>query len=169
MNNKGISLIALVILIVVMIIIATIAMNSGTSSYDNALDAKAKEERNQMIHAVQSRFGDYQINSIMKPLIGEVIPDEYLIQPTEDEIVESCYDYLYKLFITENRLQTEDEIKNKTLQTQIRKFLEDNVKDMDYTRIIRHRDAIELGLESVSLDTVFLVNYYSIDVVGPIQ
>lgn len=169
MNNKGISLIALVILIVVMIIIASIAMNSGTGSYDNALVAKAREERNQMIHAVETRFGDYQINSIMKPLIGEVIPDEYLIHSTPEEVIESCYDYLVKMFLSENRLQTDDELNNKTLQNQIRKFLEDNVADMDYTRVIRHRDAIELGLESVSLDTVFLVNYYSIDVVGPIQ
>ena len=43
-NNKGISLITLAIMIVVMLILASIVMNSGIESIDEANDAKVAVE-----------------------------------------------------------------------------------------------------------------------------
>jgi type II secretory pathway pseudopilin PulG len=167
-NNKGISLIALAIMIIVMIIIASIAMNAGIDSYDQAVDAKNKEERNQVSQAVNARFGDNQFNAAVSPIVGELIPSECFSYPTDEQIIESAKTYLVDLFISEGRLQTQDEVTNKTIQKDIQRFLEENINDMQYTRILRHNDIIELGLESITINSIFLVNYYSADVVGPI-
>ena len=45
----------------------------------------------------------------------------------------------------------------------------DNFDDMEYTRLLFHSDLIELGIEKTNLNAVYLVNYYSSDVVGPIS
>lgn len=161
MNNKGISLIALAIMIIVMIIIAGIALNAGIGSYEQALVAKAKEERNQVAHAVHARFGDSQVNSAISPIIGEYVPSEQDIAKTEE--------YLINMFRAEGKLATQDELDNKTIQKNIKEFLNSNSGDMEYTRILRHDDIIELGIDSISVESLFLVNYYSADVVGPIQ
>ena len=116
MNNKGISLIALVIMIIVMIIIASIAMNAGIDSYDQAVDAKNKEERNQVSQAVNARFGDNQFNAAVSPIVGELIPSECFSYPTDEQIIESAKTYLVDLFISEGRLQTQDEVTNKTFK-----------------------------------------------------
>ncbi len=169
MNNKGVSLIALVVMRIVMIIIAGIAINNSVGSYDQALEAKALEERRQVSNAISARFGSNQINSIVRPIIGEVIPNEYLNKSSDEEAIIATRDYLVKMFFMEGRLVTDDEMNNKTTQKKIEKFLRDNIQDMEYTRVLRQPDLVELGLESISIESVFLVNYYSTDVVGPIQ
>ena len=169
MDNKGINLIALIIMIVVMIIIAGIAINNSTGSYEQALTAKAREERNQMAKAVGLRFGNYQINKVASPIVGDVIPEEYLNKPTDEEIISSTKDYLVTMFRKEGKLVTDDEMNNHTTEKEIEKFLKDNINDMEYTRVLRHANIVELEVDSISIQSEFLVNYYSQDVVGPIQ
>lgn len=166
MNNKGISLIALVIMIIVIIIIASIAINNSTGSYDNGLDAKAKEERAQVVDAINYRFGDNQIDSSINPLVGDTLPQELFEKETDEERKEAIKEYIINLFVSEGKLRTDN---NKEVEEQIKKFVDDNFIEMEYTRILRHNEVVQLGLNSVSNDSEFLVNYYSIDVVGPIQ
>lgn len=161
-KNKGISLIALIVMIVVMIILASIAINVGTDSYENALESKAAAERKEVISAVSGRFGDYQRNNTASPIVGVSIPEEY----TE---AEEMITYLKaKLKNEYGKLMTDDEIENKTYQNLIEKFVKDNLEDMEYTRLLFHSDLIELGIEKTNVNAVYLVNYYSSDVVGPI-
>ncbi len=169
LNNRGVNLIALIIMMIVMVIIAAIAITNSTDSYDQALEAKNKEERRQVSNAVGARFGSNQINAVVSPIIGEVIPKEYINRPTKEEAIVSIKNYLVELFLSEGKLVSDDELENKTTQKKIQKFIEDNYNDMEYTRVLRHADIIELGLDSISLEAEFLVNYYSTDVVGPIQ
>ena len=169
MNNKGINLIALIIMIIIMIILAGIAINNSTTSVDKSFEAKAREERNQVAIAVSARFGEYHINSVASPIIGETIPSEYFSSDTDEENIENTKDYLVSMFRREGKMQTDDELYNHTIENQLQKFLEDNINDMEYTRILRHDDVIGLALDSISLASEFVVNYYSADVVGPIQ
>ena len=168
-KNQGVSLVALIIMIIVMIIIAGIALNSGIGSYDKALEAKSKEERHQVKNAVSTRFGDYTMNPSLKPLLGEQIPDDYFMESDPDARIQAIKVYLLALFISEGRLQTNDEVENHTTANEIQYFLEKNYEQMEYTRIIRHSHIIELGIDSIALPSVFVVNYYSADVIGPIQ
>lgn len=163
-DNEGISLITLVVMVVVMIILASIAINVGTDSYENALESKAAAERQQVIAAVSGRFGDYQRNNTASPLVGLVIPEASLATPDDIET------YCIQMFKNEyGKLITDDEINNSTQQNLIKKFVSDNFEDMEYTRILIYSDLTELGIEKTNLNALYLVNYYSSDVVGPIN
>ena len=168
-KNQGVSLIALIIMIIVMIIIAGIALTAGVGSYDKAIEAKNKEERHQVKNAVSTRFGEYTMNSSLKPLLGEQIPNEYFLEDNPEERIQAVKMYLVGLFVAEGRLMTDDESENHTTVNEIEEFLKKNYDQMEYTRIIRHSHIIELGIDSIALPSVFLVNYYSADVIGPIQ
>lgn len=162
-NNKGISLITLVVMIVIMIILASVAINVSMNSYDEALRAKIYAERQQVIDAVTGRFSDYQRNNTANPLLGLMIPEE------NSETLMDTYDYIENKLRNEYyKLLTDDEYDNQTQTKQISKFLVDNAEDMEYTRILFYDDLLELGLENTTLQAVYLVNYYSSDVVGPI-
>ena len=161
-NNRGVSMIALIIAIVIMIILASIALNAGNDAYDKAQVAKADAERNQVMQAVETRFGKYSVNRTASPLVGDTIPNDYT---TVNEI----FDYLMNLFRSESRLFSDDEMINHTREKEIQEFLINNADKMEYTRILRHDDIINLGLDNITLRSEFLVNYYSSNVVGPIN
>lgn len=162
-KNKGISLISLVVMIIIMIILASVAINVSMSSYDEALRAKIYAERQQVIDAVTGRFADYQRNNTASPLLGLMIPEE------NSETLKDAYDYIENKLRNEYyKLLTDDEYNNQTQTKQISKFLVDNAEDMEYTRLLFYDDLLELGLENTTLQAVYLVNYYSSDVVGPI-
>ncbi len=168
-NKKGVSIVALVFMIIIMIILAGIALRSGMTGYDKAYEAKAKEERRQIVNAISSRFGDYQRNSTVYPLVGFEIPLEYLDESiAEDTRAENISNYLIRVFRSDNRLNLD----SKTIVTteeDIRNFVKKNMDCINYTRILMHDDIIELGIDTISLQSMFLINYYSADVVGPIQ
>jgi hypothetical protein len=166
-NNKGISIVALVFMIIIIVIIAGIALSSGIIGYDKAYEAKAKEERRQIVNAVSNRFGDFQRSKTMNPLIGDEIPSEYLSESDKDTRKSNVKAYLFELFHSEGKLNDRDA--NIQLEKDLDDFLEKNIDEMKYTRLIRHDQIIELGIESISLQSEFLVNYYTADVVGPIQ
>ena len=161
-NNKGISLISLAVMIVIMVILAAIAMWITFDTYDEGLRAKGEAERMQVANAISGRFGDYQRNNTASPLLGLVVP------PENSATTEDIYEYIVEKFKNDGKLVTEDEIENQTLTKQIRKFVLDNAEDMKYTRILVSTDLLELGMENTNLNAMYLVNYYSTDVVGPI-
>ena len=163
-NNKGINLIALIVMIIVMIILAAIAIKTGTDAYQNALKTKGAEERKQVEYAISDRFGDYQRNETANPLVGFIIPDE------DVETEAKAKNYLISKFKGEyGKLATDDEIQNNTQRKLIEKFVADNFNEMEYTRILIYSDLIDLGVENTNLNAIYLVNYYSNDVVGPIN
>lgn len=161
-NKKGISLIALVVMMIIMIILASIAMNVSMNAYDEGQRAKQAAEKQQVIEAVNGRFGDYQRNGTANPILGLMIPEE------ESKTLEDTFNYVIQKLKENGKLVTDDEIQNQTQTKQIRKFILDNEEDMEYTRILEYNDLLELGLENTTLYAVYLVNYYSSDVVGPI-
>lgn len=161
-NKKGISLIALVVMIIIMIILASIAMNVSMNAYEESVRAKQSTERQQVVNAVNGRFGDYQRNETANPIIGFIIPEE------ESSTLEETYNYIIQRLREAGKLVTDDEIENHTQTKQIKEFLVDNADDMEYTRILEYNDLLELGLENTNLNAIYLVNYYSSDVIGPI-
>jgi len=150
-------------MIVIMIILAAVAINVSMNSYDQAQQAKIYAERQQVIEAITGRFADYQRNSTANPLLGLRIPEE------NSATLRDMFDYIdAKLRNEYGKLVTNDELENHTQTKQIDKFLADNAEDMEYTRILIYDDLLGLGLENTTITAVYLVNYYSSDVVGPI-
>lgn len=160
-KNRGISLITLVVMIIIMIILAAIVINVTTKSFDKSIETKANEERAQVQYAISSRFGDYQRNSTANPIVGIIIPEE------NRATVDSVVNYItFKLKRDYGKLVNVD---SKEQENDIRKMVSDNFEDMEYTRILTPTDLIELEMENTNLNAVYLVNYYSSDVVGPIN
>ena len=170
-NNKGISLIALAIAIVIMIILASVALRAGTTDYDKAVEAKEDAERGQVSTAIGYRYGNYLVNKTTNPLIGDKIGfNSTLSDYTGENFIEDykreLKEYLILFFMGEGRLNAPERLTN--FEADMDEFLERNLDCMQYTRILRHADIINLELDNISLNSVFLVNYYTNSVVGPI-
>ena len=170
-NNSGVSLMALVITIVIMIILSAVALRQGNEDYIKAQEAKEDAERNQVTIAVEYRYGNYLRNKTTNQLVGDEIPitfdvnnfDEVYIAATKAQIKQ----YLVELFQSEGRLSMDTT--RQRFEREIGEFIETNINQMQYTRILRHGDIINLELDNISLKSVFLVNYATNSVVGPIN
>lgn len=163
-NNKGISLVTLIVMILVMIILAAITIRSTMIGYEKSLEAKAGAEREQVRKAMNGKFADNQVNGTANPLVGLLIPKENM--DTEEAVVNYLCDKLkddYMKFVNIEAVEQEKQ------RDSIIKFVSDNFEDMEYTRILEYSDLINLGLENTNLNAVYVVNYYSSDVIGPIN
>lgn len=169
-NNKGINLISLVIMIIIMIILAAVAINISMNSYDQAIRSKQAAERQQVVSAVQGRFGDYTRNSTANPLLGlRIYPEDYAVDDAVDD-KDELFAYLIRKFKTEyGKLVTDEELANGTQAKEIEEFVDATQGETEYTRILVSTDLLELGIENTTLQAVYLVNYYTNDVVGPIN
>ncbi len=156
-NNKGINMIALVVTIIVMIIIASISLNAAIKDRQKAEEAKRLSERNQVEKAVGIRYANHVRNSAHYPIIGASIPEQYT---TADEIKEYIVDLFTREEVSSNLNEFSDDLDE---------FINTNLKYMEYTRILRHSDVIGLEIENVTLKSVFIVNYYTGKVLGPIS
>ena len=165
-NKRGISLITLIVMIVIMIILATITMRVATDSYEKSIETKAEAEKEQLRKAITGRFAANQRNNTANPIVGILIPEEKL--KTKEEAIEFICSKLQNEYgkYVNNLALGSDETTQKEL---IEEFVSDNFDDMEYTRILTSSDLIDLDLENTNLNAVYLVNYYSADVVGPIN
>lgn len=153
-NSKGISIITLVITIVVMLILASIVYVVGNDGMETADNAKHYNEKKSLQEAMEARFASFAVNEKMNPLEGTQIEDY-----TADKIIE----HLTSLGRKEaNTTENRDEIV---------KFVEQNVNHAEYTRIINYDDMLALEIANVSYKTnySYVVNYHSLDIVGPIK
>ena len=162
-NNKGINLVALIIMIIVMIMLAAIAVNVSMDSYNKSLEAKSDAERQQVVNAIAGRFGDYQRNATANPLVGITIPEESLI--TEEATLNFIEQKLKNEY---GKLNSEQAVNSAQIED-VKKLISDNFDDMEYTRILIYTNLVELGIENTNKNAVYIVNYYSNDVIGPIN
>ena len=155
-NNKGLNLIALIVTIIVMIIIASIALNAAINDQEKANEAKRLTEKGQVAKAIEIRYANYTRNSAHYPIIGQKIPEHY---SSKEDIKEYIIDTFLREQIIANANSISDELDA---------FLDSNMKYMEYTRILKRADIVALELENVTLKSVFIVNYYTGKVIGPI-
>ena len=158
MNNKGINLIALVIMIIVMIIVASIAYKNSFDAQEKAMVARNKEERMNVTHAIQNRFGEYVTNGTISPLSGVIIPEE-------NDTIDKMYEYIKMYLKTKGKLSTDE---REEFENDIMNLLKENKDNLEYTRVLEHSHLLELGVENLPTDAMYVVNYYGMTVVGPI-
>lgn len=62
-NEKGVTMVALVVTVVILLIIASISINYGLNSIEEAKDNKLKSEISMVQHAVFEEYAKYEIQS----------------------------------------------------------------------------------------------------------
>ena len=152
-NSKGISMVTLVITIVVMMILLSIAFVVNNDGTERADIAKIENEKQLLQQALQARCADYIRNPQFASLEGEKV------EPTLDAITS---------YLSSSGRETTNDSE---VRTEITTFLQKNDKWTEYIRIIDYSDMLGLGLTNIShkTDYSYVVNYYSLDIVGPIE
>lgn len=139
MNEKGISLIALVVTIIVMIILATIVIKVGNDGFTTAIDAQIASEIRDVESAAMKRFSDNAVSETAYPLLGEKIELETAITT-----------------ICSNTEYTDADIR------------ESLTKNISYVRKINSTDINGLGVKNAT-GNLYIVDYFSGKVYGPIK
>lgn len=139
MNEKGISLIALVVTIIVMIILATIVIKVGNDGFTTAIDAQIANEIRDVESAAMKRFSDNAVSETAYPLLGEKIELETVITT-----------------ICSNTEYTDADIR------------ESLTKNISYVRKINSTDINGLGVKNAT-GNLYIVDYFSGKVYGPIK
>lgn len=165
-NAKGISMISLIITIIVIVILSSIAIVISESGLDMAENAQYQTEKKELREAIASRFAGYLRNSSTYPIEGvsvQSIFDETLSNSQkESQALNEIVSYIKGLG---NDTVETDDIKN-----EISELIQTNINHIKYTRIIGSTEMLSLGLTNIKSDTdyVYVINYYSADIVGPI-
>ncbi len=139
MNEKGISLIALVVTIIVMIILATIVIKVGNDGFTTATNAQIANEIRDVESAAMKRFSDNAVSETAYPLLGEKIELETAITT-----------------ICSNTEYTDADIR------------ESLTKNISYVRKINSTDINGLGVKNAT-GNLYIVDYFSGKVYGPIK
>ncbi len=142
LNNKGISLITLVVTIIVMLILASIVYSSGFQSVEETTETKIAVERKKIMEAVSKRMVDNARNPSAYPLIGKKVED--------------IVGYAYYI----------DGMTNSELQDFIESVTEETI---DYMRVVDSISAATLGVNGVPETSYYIVDYYTGKVYGSIN
>ena len=146
-NNKGVSLVSLVVTIVVMLIILSITLSSSLKSVEETNLTKIDNELRDLKDAVNDRMANYQRNPMVYPIIGEKVGDnlvEYIrsIETLESQEINEIIEQI-----------------NVTYSPEI----------ADYYRLVGRTEAEKLGVENIDVEHFYVVDYYDCDVYGPIS
>lgn len=146
-NNKGISLITLVITIVIMVILISVVMSSGIESVKEANLTKIDNEIKSLKEAVNDRLVNYERNENLYPLIGV-------------KVGESVFDYI----------RTIENLSSNEINEIISEISSNyNDETMEYYRLVGKEDAIKLGVENIDVEHSYIVDYYNCKVYGPVN
>lgn len=141
-KQNGVSLITLIVTIIVIIILASVAMASGVGSIEEANRTKIDMEIRGIKDAVSDRMIYYAQNSSNYPLVGKKVDDITI--------------YLYCI----------DNITNE----EISDFIENmSYENSDYYRVVDSIAAKSMGVESISEEHQYVVDYYTGKVFGPVN
>lgn len=164
-NSKGISLTSLVIMIIVIIILSSIVFVISNDGMEMSEQARYKNEIKELQTAITSRFSGYCRNEVAFPLEGTAI--DISDGDTADQITEKI---INALIASGRYAHSIDMTEENVMPAKIKKFVEDNIDNISYTRILNPQDWIAIGLNSVSgnANYSYIVNYYSTDVIGPV-
>ena len=141
-----------------MIIVASIAYNNSFDAQNKAMVARSKEERMNVTHAIQNRFGEYITNDTISPLSGVIIPED-------NDTIDKMYEYITTYLRSKGKLATDQK---EEFENDIMNLLKENQNNLEYTRVLEHSHLLELGVENLPTDAMYVVNYYGMTVVGPI-
>lgn len=157
-NNKGISLITLILTIIVILILTAIFVSSGLDSIFEAKGSKNANEIAQLKSAVADRFNSYLKNEDTVALVGK------LAKNTESyNTVDECVNKIISTLDFEKATDEEKNAEKNRISNNISRDYE------KYVMIIESGDMAQLGLENYSKTNRYIVDYYTGAVYGPIS
>lgn len=155
MENKGITIIALIVMIAVIIILTSIFVATGIDSLNESKKAEIQNEIYQLKQAVVNRYASYEKNDGNISLIGTSATAKWAE-------ADMCVNDVISTLTFED--ETEDE-----KQLKIGRIANEITRDYDkFVKLVDSDDRISLGLENTS-NNLYLVNYYTGSVYGPIK
>lgn len=166
-NCKGVSMITLIITIIVIIILSSVAIVVSNNGIDMANEAKFQNEKREIKQALTSRFAGYLRNEDLYPIEGIALQSAFNEGLSDEERKQQVLNEIVTHLKGLGRYTVDtDEVKN-----EIEKMLQDNINHIEYTRIIGATEMLALGLTNVGseINYEYVVNYYSSDVIGPIN
>lgn len=140
-NNKGVSMITLVITIVIMVIMISIILNSSIDSIEETNVTKIENEVRMLKEAVNVRITNHERNENLYPLIGEKVGDEIYNKLKNIEGIEPSV-------INELNYSAETE---------------------DLYRVIDAADAKQLGVDGIDVEHRYILDYNDCEVYGPLK
>lgn len=149
-ENKGISLITLIIMVIVLLILASIFISTGLDALQQTKDSKIQNEIHSLQEAISSRYASFLKNEESVSLLGA-------LPTTRWSSVEDCWNEIGML--SSVREQSD------TTQERIRKEIENDYEL--YIRIITKMEAKTLGAEPFDEENQYLVDYRTSSVYGP--
>lgn len=165
-NAKGVSMINLIITIIVIVILSSIAIVISENGIDMANNAQHQTEKKELREAITSRFAGYLRNSSVYPLEGASV------QAIFDETLSDSQKESQALLEIVNYVKTlgHDTVETIEIKNEIAELIQTNINHIKYTRIIGGTEMLALGLTNLTSDIeyVYIINYYSADIVGPI-
>lgn len=94
-DNRGISLITLIITIIIMIILAAIGIRIATDGIDSTAEARIINEKKELETAIIDRFANNAVNEESFPLLGSVLSASELSDISDIKIED--IDYIRKV------------------------------------------------------------------------
>lgn len=146
-NNKGISLITVIVTIVIMIILISIVVSSSIDSVEETNLTKIENEIKNLKDAVSVRMANYERNKTLYPMIGEKLEGK-------------VFEYIPTIANLES-----GEVSNI-----ISKITNNyNNGNQDYYRLVGRVDAEKIGVEGIDIAHRYIVDYYECEVYGPVR
>lgn len=155
MKNKGITIITLIVTIAVIIILTSIFIATGLDSLKEAKNTEIKNEIYQLKQAVVNRYTSYEKND------GDIALFGTLAENHDD--IDSFEDCMAKIKATLS--SDEDDNLEKKFERISGEIARDYKK---FVMVVDSEDRVKLGMENSS-DNVYIVNYYTGSVYGPIE
>ena len=145
-DNKGISLIMLVISFVIMILLISIIVNTSLNSVEEVETVKIEDEIRNLTDAVNDRIINNERNSIQYPLVGSKVEED--------------------VFLYIRSIKTLDSSEITKIISKINENYSDKTKDL--FRLVGNIEAQRLGVKNVDPDHYYIVDYNTGDVYGPV-
>ena len=145
-ENKGITLIALIVTIVVLLIIAGISINMGITGVDQASDNRLMSELEKVQHAITQRYTNFELTKDTSLIVGTKVDDLPTIPTPTGESKAPTWKVLQ--FTSGATISTHPE----------RKYYRLSKSDLE-----------NLGLTGDYKNSSYIVNYYSGEVYDEVQ
>lgn len=152
-NNKGITLIALVIMIIIIIILTSIFVATSLRALKETRISEIQEEVHALQQAISIRYTSYVKNgeSGNVQLVGASPSSRW-------ESVDDCINAIKEGMKSEERTVNESKLTNEI------------TRDYDkYVKVITASEAKSLGVDPFLEDSVYVVDYYTSTAYGPVK
>lgn len=155
-KNNGVSLITLIVMIAVVLILSSIFISTGLDALKESKNSEVKNEIYQLKQAVVNKYTSYEKNNGNVILVGTLAKNKWTNYS-------ECITEIYKTLEFDKETEAEKEAKRAKISGDI-------ARDYDtFVKLIYSGDMAKLGLESFSDENVYIVDYYTGSVYGPIS